>query len=89
MALPLKTFWLMNRNIDRIMAQSDMRQMSVSMMAQATAEGAQLFRQHLVMESGEMVRLEGSAKSDSPMDAEPDEGAFELLGKMGEQRIGS
>ena len=90
MALPLRAFWLLSGNIDRIMAQKDMRAMSVAMVAQSTGEGVQAFRSQLVVEAGIIVKLEGIGVNvtENPLDAQPDEGAFALLQGMGNQKIG-
>jgi len=57
MTLPLKTFWLMSRNVDRIQAQKDMRSLTVAVCSES-AEGAATYRQRLVVEAGTLVKLE-------------------------------
>lgn len=75
LALPLRTFWLMNTNIDRIQAQADLRSLSVANMAQAQEDSAREFRQRLVVETGTIVKLE----ADSPLHATRDEAGFAEL----------
>lgn len=87
MALPLRAFWLMSRNIDRIMAQGDMRSMSVAVVAQSSAEGVQQLRQALAVETGTIVKLQKD-DSDSPLNAQRDEQGFAELRAMAGQRIG-
>lgn len=57
MDLPIKTFWLMNENIDRIQAQKDMRSLTIAFSAQSQAAADQ-FRQRLIAETGTIVKLE-------------------------------
>jgi len=83
--LPLKTFWAMDRNIDRIEARSDQRRLSVAMMSQATVEGITTFRQSLVLEAGTIVRMDDEV---NPMQAQRDEAGFAELKRMAGQKIG-
>lgn len=87
MRLPLRTFWLMHRNIDRIEAKRDMRAMSVSLVAQSTPDGAKQFRQELLVEAGTIVKLEGAGE-DSPLAAKRDDSGFADLKRMAGQKIG-
>ena len=41
--LPLATFWMLSRNIDRLKAEDDLRGFQVSRVAQAGAEDATAF----------------------------------------------
>lgn len=88
MRLPLKTFWLMNRNIDRIEAKRDMRAMSVALIAQSNAEHANTFRQELIVEAGTIVKLEGEGAKPNPLEAKRDESGFADLKRMAGQKIG-
>lgn len=54
-ALLLKTFWLMSNNIDRIMAQADMRSLTIGSASQSS-EGASEYRRALVIEVGTIVK---------------------------------
>ncbi|MFK3740969.1 hypothetical protein [Massilia sp. TN1-12] len=87
MRLPLKTFWLMSSNIDRIEAKKDMRAITVAQMAQATPDGVQKFRDALVIEAGEIVKLDGA--QDDPRTAKRDEAGFADLKRMAGEGIGS
>ena len=78
MQLPLKTFWLLSRNIDRIMAQKDVRSMQVVSVSQASADVANEYRQRLVVETGTIVKM-GQA---SPLAAKRDEEGFAALKAM-------
>jgi len=52
--LPINTFWMLNRNADRIRAQSDLHNFSISLTAGATnAESVNRFRDQLVLELDE------------------------------------
>lgn len=75
--MPIKTFWLMNRNIERIQAQKDMRSLTVAVCGQG-GEAAQEFRQRLVVETGTTVKL----KFDPVRDATRDEEGFSALKEM-------
>lgn len=86
--LPLKTFWLMHKNIDRIEAKNDMRAMSVALVAQSTPDTAKQFRQELVIEAGTIVKLEGEAAEASPLNAKRDDAGFSDLKRMAGQKIG-
>jgi hypothetical protein len=61
-SLLIKTFWLMSGNIDRIMAQMDMRKLSVANVAQGGEEAAKEYRQKLVVEAGMIVKLSKKAE---------------------------
>jgi hypothetical protein len=70
-ALPLRTFWLMHNNIDRIEAQRDMRTLSIGVAAQSTNEAAQEVRSRLEIERGEVVVVdEQQARAAETLDAE-------------------
>lgn len=75
MRLPIKTFWLMHANIDRIKAQEDMRSLTVSIGAQAGGEAVKSIRQQLIVEAGTIVK---AAPAD-PLDAQRDEKGFAEL----------
>lgn len=74
MDLPMKAFWLMSANIDRIMAQRDMRSLTVAVCGQS-GDAAKEFRQRLEIEAGVIVKLEKA----SPVDCERDEVGFQEL----------
>lgn len=81
MALPVRTFWFMNQNIERIQAQKDMRSLTVAVCGQGGGEAAQEFRQKLVIEAGTVVKL----KFDPMRDAVRDEEGFSALREMAQQ----
>jgi hypothetical protein len=78
MVMPVRAFWLMNSNIDRIQAQKDMRSLTVAVCGQGGGEAAQSFRQRLVIEAGEVVKL----KFDPIREAVRDEEGFSALREM-------
>jgi hypothetical protein len=78
MAIPIKTFWLLNQNIDRIEAQKDRRSLSVAVCGQGGAEAASSLHERLVIESGEVVKL----KFDPVRDAERDQDGFNALKEL-------
>lgn len=84
MGLPLKTFWLMVSNIDRIMARDDLRSMNVAMTAQAEAANVSAYQQKLIVEAGTIVKLEHV----SPLEEKRDESGFADLKVMAGQNIG-
>lgn len=87
MRLPIRTFWLMSGNIDRIEARKDMRAITVAQFAQATPEGVQQFRDALVIEAGDIVKLDGA--SEDPREAKRDDAGFAELKRMAGESIGS
>lgn len=83
LALPIKTFWLMNGNIDRIMAHKDMRSLSVAVAAQANGEAAKELRQRLVAEAGTVVKVKGDTPTGRPYaHEERDEAGFAELKEL-------
>ena len=76
--MPVRTFWFMNSNIDRIQAQKDMRSLTVAVCGQGGGEAAQEFRQRLVIEAGTVVKL----KFDPIREAVRDEEGFSALREM-------
>lgn len=78
MALPLKTFWFLSGNVDRLMAREDMRTFGVATAAQSTQEYATSYHNRLVGEIGTVMKL----KMESPLEAKRDEEGFNLLKRM-------
>lgn len=78
MQMPVRAFWLMNSNIDRVQAQKDMRSLTVAVCGQGGGEAAQEFRQRLVIEAGTAVKL----KFDPIREAVRDEEGFSALRDM-------
>lgn len=86
MQLPLTTFWFMNRSIDRIMAQSDMRAMTVARSVNFDSESSKSYREQLIVEAGTIVKVE--EKLESLPNASRDESGFAELKMMAGQKIG-
>ena len=78
MGMPLRTFWFMNSNIERIQAQKDMRSLTVAVCGQGGGEAARTFRERLVIEAGSAVKL----KFDPIREAVRDEEGFSALREM-------
>lgn len=57
MKMPVRRFWLMNRNINRIQAENDVRMVTVMNAAQSQ-EGAKEYRESLIEEMGDVARAE-------------------------------
>ena len=74
LALPIKFFWLLNQNVERILAQSDMRNLRIGSVSQST-EDVKSHMQSLQTEVGNIVKR----RTFTPMDEQPDfEGIAEL-----------
>ena len=87
MTLPIKAFWFMNAQIERINAQRDIRSLDViSATNSPDIETVTSYRERLVIEIGEVVRE--SKASSSPMDAVRDEVGFAELRAMASEKIG-
>jgi len=76
MKLPIRTFWLMSDNIDRISAQGDVRALTVAVCGQG-GEPATRLRESLVVEIGQVVKLR-----EDPTNAARDEEGFHELKMM-------
>lgn len=76
--MPIRTFWFMNSNIERVQAQKDMRSLTVAVCGQGGGEAAQEFRQRLIVEAGTAVKL----KFDPIREAVRDEEGFSALRDM-------
>lgn len=61
LALPIRTFWMLSRNIDRILAERDLRQIEVIVKSQAT-EGIQSLMTDLKKQMGTVVEIEIDAE---------------------------
>jgi hypothetical protein len=84
MQLPLKTFWMMSNNIDRIMARSDMRAFGTAAAAQSTPEYVESYHRRLNAEAGTVVKT----KAESPLDAKRDEDGFGFLKRLSSATTG-
>jgi len=79
MGLPIKTFWMLNNNIERVQAQKDMRALTVAVCSQGS-EAAQSHRETLVIEVGTIVKLD-----ENPLKAVRDEVGFQALRDLANQ----
>lgn len=75
MNLPIRTFWLMNGNIVRLMAEKDLRATDVQL-ARHGGEGREAIRKNLTLELGNVGKV---AVEESPLEAERDEQGFAEL----------
>lgn len=55
--MPMRTFWMMHRNIDRLMAESDLRMLSVIAYGQS-GEGIEQFSQDMRRQMGRVVEFD-------------------------------
>jgi len=58
MRLPIRSFWLLSDSINRISASEDMRSFRVEAMSQGTTEAIREFQESLVVEMGEVVKVD-------------------------------
>lgn len=82
--LPLATFWMLSRNIDRLKAEDDLRGFQVSRTAQAGAEHATAFMEGLQYRIGRPV-VTDQVHDPSKVKADPDakEQLMEIFGRIG------
>lgn len=57
LALPIRFFWTLHTNIDRIQAHSDMRQLTLMNLAFMGGEEANKYRKSLILEVGEVQKV--------------------------------
>lgn len=85
--LPLKTFWMMHRNIDRMAAEQDRRNISVFGHAFSGGEGLEQLVERLDREVGDVVKTDETrpnAQGRHPvLDAELDVEGLNALKGMG------
>lgn len=82
--LPLRTFWLMSNNINRISAEADIRRLSI-MAAASSSEGFGKAQEALQREMGEVFGRAAADTSDLPSEMEIRRGLAtlkSLAGKM-------
>ena len=63
MGLPIRTFWLLNSNVVRLMAERDLRTLQVSASVQQQGEAMTQTRENLVVELGEVMVLDPIASA--------------------------
>lgn len=87
MAMPIRTFWMMVRMADRLEAKGDLRAMTIAMVPNIAEDKINTLRDRLIIEAGEVVKMD---KSVAPPAAEPqrDETGFAELRLMAGQKIG-
>lgn len=76
MSLPIRTFWLMNSNVGRVLAERDLRTLTVQQ-ARHGGEAGEAIRKHLLIEMGETGKV--ANKTESPLYAERDHEGFNEL----------
>ena len=81
MSIPIRAFWMMANTIDRIEAQQDLRKLTISVTCQGQ-EAAQNHRERLILEVGEVVKLNGKRQISALPNAERDEVGFAELKAM-------
>lgn len=77
--MPIKTFWMMHRNIDRITAGSDLRKLSVLIHSQSS-EGAEAFAQSMREQMGRIAEVD---EAQAAMTVELDSAGLAELKDMG------
>lgn len=77
MDMPIRRFWLFTANVDRIMAQGDLRALMVSASA-SSSDGARSHQNRLVIELGTIQVLEDTG----PLYEKRDQAAFNELKAM-------
>ena len=83
MGMPIKTFWMLNQNVDRLLAQRDMRSLTVAVSGQSSQESFDSCRKALILEVGTIVKME-----ENPIrDAVRDEEGFAELKEMALQTL--
>lgn len=80
MRMPLRTFWLLSNNVERIQAQIDLRTMNLRLRTGmgATSESVGQMHEALIAETGEIVKTSAKALLNAPRDQE----GFEKLKAM-------
>ena len=78
--MPLKTFWLLSNNIERIQAQLDLRTINLRLRTGmgATDETVNQMCEALIAETGEVVKMSAIAQLYTPRD----QAAFDKLKAM-------
>lgn len=84
MSLPIKTFWLMSSSVDRIMAQKDIRALTVAVLSQG-GDAAKDHRERLVLEVGTVVKQDSDPGRQAMREAVRDEEGFAELKAMANQ----
>jgi hypothetical protein len=78
MDLPMKTFWMLNRNIGRLLAEQDLRSFAIAVSSQ-NGEAGMALQKKLIDEFDNPYRMENSGPA---IDEERDEEGFAQLKNM-------
>lgn len=80
MRMPLRTFWLLSNNVERIQAQIDLRTMQLNLRTGfgATEQAVKQMHEVLIAETGEVVKTSAKAQLHAPRDQQ----GFEELRAM-------
>lgn len=68
MRMPVRRFWLLHRNVTRIQAEEDLRQLTTVNAAQAP-EAAKEYREQLVLQIGETSTIVDNTRDESGIQA--------------------
>ncbi|WP_252512794.1 hypothetical protein [Acinetobacter brisouii] len=84
MKMPLRTFWLLSNNVERIQAQIDLRTLSLNMQTSmnATEKGVNQLYESLNAETGEIVKMTADSIARIRMNQPRDEEGFAQLKAM-------
>lgn len=84
MRMPLRTFWLLSNNVERIQAQIDLRTMNLRLRTgmSATSDSVGQMYEALIAETGEVVKTSVKAQLNAPRDQE----GFEKLKAMAQRK---
>jgi hypothetical protein len=80
--MPLRRFWLLNKNIDRLRAEEDLRMLSVALHA-ASGESAGDLSEKLMKQMGTVVEFDEAKRALTQANAERDRDGLMALKHMG------
>lgn len=81
MRLPMKTFWMLNKNIGRILAEKDLRALEVGFAVQS-GEAAQALHTKLTIEFDNPYHIDPEVQAAEIVDEKRDEAGFAQLKLM-------
>lgn len=84
MKMPLRVFWLLSNNIERIQAQLDLRTMNLRLRTgmDTSGEAVNQMYEALIAETGEVVKMSLKAQINAPRDQD----GFEQLRAMAQRK---
>lgn len=84
----MRRFWFMNSCIQRIQAESDLRMLTVSAMAQSSGDAAKNYHERLTLSIGDVYTFSDNFQriEDLP-NAKRDQAGFDDLKRMAAQKI--